>query len=180
LTQSLTGQEVYAIILPMGLWILINQLTDRRDWKSRVLRIRDVLDPNFFHPGSRIQGQKDSRIGIFSTPDPGSSLKKIPGSGSACASKNWSSRKYDAGRSSRMRILDPDLDFLPIPDPGEKGTGYRIRNTGRVGNGSWFCGSEGTAAASIFDSFGFYSQSAISSFTNYSFLKKLLGENIHF
>jgi hypothetical protein len=31
---------------------LINQLTERRDWKSRVLRIRDVEDLNFFHPGS--------------------------------------------------------------------------------------------------------------------------------
>jgi hypothetical protein len=32
LTQSLARrQEVYTLILPMGLWILINQLTDRRD-----------------------------------------------------------------------------------------------------------------------------------------------------
>jgi hypothetical protein len=30
--------------------------------------------------------------------------------------------------------LDPDLDFLPIPDPGsrgQKGTGSRIRNTAK-------------------------------------------------
>jgi hypothetical protein len=36
LTQSLARrQEVYTHILPMGLWILINQLTEKRDWKSR-------------------------------------------------------------------------------------------------------------------------------------------------
>jgi hypothetical protein len=32
-----------------------------------------------------------------------------------------------------MFIPDPDPDFLPIPDPGcraQKGTGFRIRNTG--------------------------------------------------
>ncbi len=42
-----------------------------------------------------------------------------------------SSRKYDPGCSSRIRILI----FLPIPDPGvKKGTGsrIRIRNTGCV------------------------------------------------
>jgi hypothetical protein len=36
-----------------------------------------------------------------------------------------------------MFIPDPDLDFLPIPDPGsrgQKGTGsrIRIRNTGKM------------------------------------------------
>ena len=58
-----------------------------------------------------------SRIRIFSIPDPGSRVKKIPGSGSA--SKNlsiltqkmflsWvvSSGKYDPGCSSRIRILN--------------------------------------------------------------------------
>jgi hypothetical protein len=42
------------------------------------------------------------------------------------------SRKYDPGCSSRIQIPDPDLDFLPFPDPGsraQKGTGSRIRNT---------------------------------------------------
>ncbi len=85
-----------------------------------VLRTRDVYPgSDFFHPGSRV--------------------KKIPWSGSASASKNLSvltqklfpcSRKYDPRRSSRIRILDPNLDFLPIPDPGsrgQKGTGSRIR-----------------------------------------------------
>jgi hypothetical protein len=59
----------------------------------------------------------------------GSRVKKIPGSGSASASKNisiltqklfLSSRKYDPGCSSRIRIPDPDLYFLSIPDPGSK------------------------------------------------------------
>jgi hypothetical protein len=31
-----------------------------------------------------------------------------------------SSRKYDPGCSSWIRILDPDLDFLPILNPGVK------------------------------------------------------------
>jgi hypothetical protein len=67
-----------------------------------------VLDPNFFHPGSRIRNKE------FKCFNP----------------KKWfvSSRKYDLGCSSR--IPDPDPDFLPIPDPGsrgQKGTGSRIR-----------------------------------------------------
>ncbi len=32
-----------------------------------------------------------------------------------------SSRKSDPGCSSRIQILDPDPDFLPIPDPGSRG-----------------------------------------------------------
>ncbi len=44
-------------------------------------------------------------------------------------------RKYDRGCSSRIRIPDPDPDFLSISDSGssgQKGTGSRIRflNTG--------------------------------------------------
>ncbi len=31
-----------------------------------------------------------------------------------------SSRKYDRGCSSQIRIPDPDFDILPIPDPGFK------------------------------------------------------------
>ncbi len=71
-----------------------------------VLRIRDVYPGSeFFHPGSRV--------------------KKIPGPGSRSASKNLI---WDV-------IPNPDLDFLPIPDPevflpitdpgcrGQKGTG---------------------------------------------------------
>jgi hypothetical protein len=63
-----------------------------------------------------------SRIRFF---HPGSRIKKIPVSGPA--SKNLSiltqklflsSRKYDSGCSSRIRI--PDLEFLPNPDPGVK------------------------------------------------------------
>ncbi len=37
-----------------------------------------------------------------------------------------SPRKYDPGCSSRVRIPDPDLDFLPIPDHGSSGQ----KNTG--------------------------------------------------
>jgi hypothetical protein len=51
--------------------------------------------------------------------------------------KKWflSSRKYYPGCS--FQILDPDADFLSIPDPGsmgQKGTGsrIRIRNTGKI------------------------------------------------
>jgi hypothetical protein len=49
---------------------------------------------------------------------------------SASASKNLSilsqkmvpsSRKYDPGCSSRIRIPEQGLDFLPIPDPGSRG-----------------------------------------------------------
>jgi hypothetical protein len=45
--------------------------------------------------------------------DPGSASKNFN-------PKKWflSSRKYDPGCSSR--ILDPDPDFLPIPDTGVK------------------------------------------------------------
>ncbi len=54
----------------------------------------------FFHPGSRIQGQKDSRIKDFKYFNP----KIVPK-----LSDIW----------SKMCIPDPDLDFLPIPlDPG--------------------------------------------------------------
>ncbi len=58
-------------------------------------------------------------------PDPGS--KRFPDPGSATASKSLSilsqnlflsSRKYDPGCSSRIRILI----FLPIPDPGSRGS----------------------------------------------------------
>ncbi len=56
--------------------------------------------------------------------DPGSRVKKIPDPGSGTAFKYFepkklflSSRNYDPGYSSRNRIPDPDLDFLPIPDP---------------------------------------------------------------
>jgi hypothetical protein len=86
-----------------------------------VLRIRDV------YPGSRIR--------LFSIPDPGSELfpsririKEFK----YFNPKKWflSSRKYDLGCSSRIRILT----FYPsrIPDPGVKKApdpGSRIRNT---------------------------------------------------
>jgi hypothetical protein len=53
-----------------------------------------------------------SRIRILSISDPGSWVKTIPDPGS---------RKYDPGCSSRFRIPDPDLDFLPVPHLGSKG-----------------------------------------------------------
>ena len=49
-----------------------------------------------------------------------------------------SSRKYDQGCSSR--IPDPDLDFLPIPDPGsrgQKGTGSRWLGREMVAKSGW-------------------------------------------
>jgi hypothetical protein len=65
-----------------------------------------IPDPNFFYPGSRV--------------------KKIPGSASVIRTiltqkLFLNSRKYDPKYSSWIRILDPDLDFLPIPDPGSRG-----------------------------------------------------------
>jgi hypothetical protein len=69
-----------------------------------------IRDPILFHPGSRIR------------------IKNL----SILTQKNFlSSRKYDPGYSSRVRILI----FLPIPDNGsrgQKGTGSRIRNTGSI------------------------------------------------
>jgi hypothetical protein len=68
------------------------------------------------------------RIRIFSIPD-----KKIPDPGSASQNLGIFTQKIDSKLSeiwSGMFIPDPDLDFLPIPDPGsrgQKGTGSRIR-----------------------------------------------------
>ncbi len=80
---------------------------------SLVLRIRLFIpDPGstYFHPGSRIR--------IFSILHPGSASKNL----SILTQERWflSSRKYDLGCSSRIRIPNPDPDFLPIPDPGAK------------------------------------------------------------
>jgi hypothetical protein len=67
-------------------------------------------DPNFFHPGSEFF---PFRIRIFSIPDPHQKHLSI-------LIQKWflSSRKYDPGCSSRIRIPNLDPDFLPIPDPG--------------------------------------------------------------
>ncbi len=66
-------------------------------------------------------------------------VKKIPNPGSGSASQNLSifNQKIVSKLSavcSGMLILDPDLDFLPIPDPGVKkapdpGSQIWIRNT---------------------------------------------------
>ncbi len=74
-----------------------------------MLRIRvclsRILDPNFFHPGSRVK----------KIPEPGSRVKKR--SYVFLTQKLFlSSQKYDPGCSSRIQIPDPNLDFLPIPD----------------------------------------------------------------
>jgi hypothetical protein len=86
-----------------------------------------IPDPNFFHPGSRIC------IKEFKYINP----------------KKWfiTSRKYDPGCSSRIRILIFNPSRIPgskkgtgIPDPQhwhpkvQKGTGSRIRNTGIQGS----------------------------------------------
>jgi hypothetical protein len=72
-----------------------------------------IPDPNFFHPGSRIR------------------LKELK----YFNPKKWFRRtqNYDPGFSSRIRIPDPDPDFLPISDPEIKkapdpGSRIRIRN----------------------------------------------------
>ncbi len=77
-----------------------------------------IPDPTFFHPGSE----------LF---HPGSWIPDPPQRIQYFNQKKLfiSSRKYDSGCSSRIRIPDPDSDFLPIPDPrsrGQKGTGSRI------------------------------------------------------
>ncbi len=62
-----------------------------------------ISDPNFFHHGSGV--------------------KKIPGSGSASKKLRILTHKIVSKLSeilSRMFIPDPDLDFLPISDPGVK------------------------------------------------------------
>jgi hypothetical protein len=92
-----------------------------------VLLIRDVdprsriPDPNFFHPGSRILDPNffhpGSRIQIFSIPDPGSRMRIKEFQYLNQEKRFLSSQKYDPGFPSRMTILDPDPDFLPIPDP---------------------------------------------------------------
>jgi hypothetical protein len=74
-----------------------------RTWKYWVLNM--YTKPIFFHPGSQINCQKDSRIRIhikelkYSDPKIVSKLSKI-----------WSVKF----------IPDPDLHFLSIPDPGVK------------------------------------------------------------
>jgi hypothetical protein len=78
-----------------------------------VLRIRDVYPGSeFFHSGSR----------VIKIPEPGSGYasKNIPISIYNPEKLFRSSRKYDPGCSSRIRIPNPDLDFLPIPVTGVK------------------------------------------------------------
>jgi hypothetical protein len=99
----------------------------------KILRLRNqccgsgmfITDPNFSIPdrSRRIRIQDPDPIKIFKV----FSTQKL----------FLSYRKYDPRCSSR--IPDPDLIFLPIPDPrstGQKGTGsgIRIRNTVRNDN----------------------------------------------
>jgi hypothetical protein len=78
-----------------------------------VLRIRDFYPGSEFFP-SRIPdpGQKDSgsRIRIRIQEFKYFKTKKLL----------LSSRKYDPGSSTKVRIPDPVLDFLHIPDPGSR------------------------------------------------------------
>jgi|LakMenEpi03Aug12_release.lakeMendotaPanAssembly.Ray.scaffolds.fasta_scaffold1121098_1 hypothetical protein len=76
---------------------------------------RFVPDPNFFHPGFRIQDQIDSGFRIR--------IKNL----SILTKKLFLSvGKYDLGCSSRIR-MELDLDFLPIP---------RIKKASDPGSGS--------------------------------------------
>ncbi len=73
-----------------------------------------IPDPTFFQPGSRIR--------IFSIPDPQQRINP----------KKWflSSRKYDPGCISRIRILTFYLSRNSDPGSrGQKGTEFRTRNT---------------------------------------------------
>jgi hypothetical protein len=99
--------------------------------KNSVLRIRDV------YPGSRIR--------LFSIPNPGSELSpsrilvKEFKYFNPKKSKKWffSSKKYDPGCSSRIRMLTfshpgsriPDVGVKKAPNPGSR---IRIRNTGKM------------------------------------------------
>jgi hypothetical protein len=77
------------------------------------LYLTSVADPGCL---SRIQGQEDSGFWI---PDPDPHQRILI----------FLTQKYLL-LSSRMFIPGPDLDFLPIPDPGPRGqksTGSRIR-----------------------------------------------------
>ncbi len=85
---------------------------------SQVIKGRQknsVADPNFFHPGSRIQ--------IFSIPDPGSSVKKIPGPRIRTASKNSSilTQKI-VSKLSEIRIR-----ILIFTHPGSKIQGSKMQ-----------------------------------------------------
>jgi hypothetical protein len=70
-----------------------------------VLRIRDMFisDPGseFFHPGFRVKKIPGSRIRI----------KEL---------KYFNPQNCLKALGNMIRIQDPDLDFLPIPDPGVK------------------------------------------------------------
>jgi hypothetical protein len=77
-----------------------------------------------------------SRIRTVSIPDPGSSSKNL--SKPQKYQKKWflSSKKYDPGCSSRIRMLTFSHPGSRIPDPGVKNapnprSRIRIRNTGR-------------------------------------------------
>ncbi len=108
--------------------MFFSYLLTRSGWVHTVLRIRDV------YPGSEFFHPKTTKSRVKKNPDPGSGT----------ASKNLSiltqklflsSRKYNRGCSSRIRILF----FLPIPDPGvtkapDSGSRIRIRNTGFKGD----------------------------------------------
>jgi hypothetical protein len=92
------------------------------DYLIMALLVVSVVDPRFFIPDPI----------FFSIPDPGSEffpsrIKEFKYFNPKNC--NLSSRKYDSGCSSRIRILI----FYPsrIPDQGvEKGTGSWIHNTG--------------------------------------------------
>ncbi len=92
-------------------------------------------DRIYYHYNSVADQGCLSRIRIFSIPDQKDSRSRIRihiTEFKYFFPKKFilNSRKYDLGCSSPIRIPDPDLDFLPIPDPGtrgQKGTGSRIR-----------------------------------------------------
>jgi hypothetical protein len=78
----------------------------------------EVLGIRYIYPGSK----------FFSIPDPNFFYILYPGSRICIKefkylnTKKMVSKLWDLGCSSRIGILDPNPDFLPIPDPGIKKT----------------------------------------------------------
>ncbi len=121
-----------------------------------------ITDRNVSHPGSRILDQifsildPWSQIWMFPIPDPISRMH-IKEFNYFNQKRFLSSRKYDPGFPSRIRITDLDPDYLPIldtnpgsqiPNPGIKNapdpwSRIRIRNTGDFGFAQAVGGSVG-------------------------------------
>jgi hypothetical protein len=126
---------------PQRVWLLFGSLSPSK-FGDKISSFADlgclsrILDPESEFFPSRIP-DPGSKFFPSSIPDPGSeffpSRMLDPGSASKSfkyfSPKKWflSSQKYDPGFPSRIRILDLNPDFLPIPDPDP---GSQIPNPG--------------------------------------------------